>query len=29
MEYLQNGFVFPPEMFDASLIAGQLDELVS
>lgn len=29
MRFLQNAFVFPPEMFDASLIAAQLDELVS
>ena len=27
MEYLQNAFVFPPEMFDASLIAAQLEQL--
>lgn len=29
MRFLQNACVFPPEMFDASLIAAQLDELVS
>jgi len=27
MEYLQNAFVFPPELFDASLIAEQLEQL--